>query len=90
VQTVLPLGNNTAIKLTTARYYTRAAARSRPRASSRTSWSRPVFARAGQCLRLREADLDKHPDQRQTGGNEDAGEGCPTGNGTNGDAAKSV
>jgi len=32
VQTILPLSNNTAIKLTTARYYTRADARSRRRA----------------------------------------------------------
>jgi hypothetical protein len=41
VQTIMPLANNTAIKLTTARYYTpEAAARSRPRASRRTSSSR--------------------------------------------------
>ena len=40
VQTVLPLPGNTAIKLTTARYYTPSAARSRPRASCRTSSSR--------------------------------------------------
>ena len=37
VQTILPLNNGTAIKLTTARYYTPGAAASRPRASRRTS-----------------------------------------------------
>ena len=39
VQTVLPLNNDRALKLTTALYYTPAAARSRPRASNRISSS---------------------------------------------------
>ncbi len=39
VQTVLPLNNDRALKLTTALYYTPTAARSRPRASTRTSAS---------------------------------------------------
>jgi carboxyl-terminal processing protease len=38
VQTVRPLGPDTGLKLTTARYYTPRASRSRPRASCPTSW----------------------------------------------------
>lgn len=41
VQTVLPLANDRALKLTTALYYTPTAARSRPRASCRTSKCAP-------------------------------------------------
>lgn len=61
VQTVLPLGNNTAIKLTTARYYT---------PSGRSIQAKgivpdivvedPVTANSDNTLRLREADLDRH------------------------------
>lgn len=61
VQTILPLGNNTAIKLTTARYYT---------PSGRSIQAKGIVpdivvedpATAGQdnLLRLREADLDHH------------------------------
>jgi len=62
VQTVLPLGNNTAIKLTTARYYT---------PSGRSIQAKGIVpdilvddpANAGRessVFRLREADLDKH------------------------------
>lgn len=62
VQTVLPLGNNTAIKLTTARYYT---------PSGRSIQAKGIVpdilvddpANAGRessLFRLREADLDKH------------------------------
>lgn len=63
VQTVLPLGNNTAIKLTTARYYT---------PSGRSIQAKGIVpdiivddpATAGHdaagFIRLREADLDKH------------------------------
>jgi len=40
VQTILPLGNNTAIKLTTAATTPRAVARSRPKASCPTSLSK--------------------------------------------------
>ena len=38
VQTILPLGDEGALKLTTARYYTPQAARFRPKASNPTSW----------------------------------------------------
>ena len=61
VQTVLPLGNNTAIKLTTARYYT---------PGGRSIQAKGIVpdilvedpASAGQdsAFRLREADLNKH------------------------------
>lgn len=61
VQTILPLGNNTAIKLTTARYYT---------PSGRSIQAKgivpdivaedPATAAFDSSLRLREADLAKH------------------------------
>jgi carboxyl-terminal processing protease len=61
VQTILPLGNNTAIKLTTARYYT---------PSGRSIQAKgivpdivvedPATAGFDNAFRLREADLDKH------------------------------
>jgi carboxyl-terminal processing protease len=61
VQTVLPLGNSTAIKLTTARYYT---------PSGRSIQAKgivpdilvedPAAGRENSIFRLREADLDKH------------------------------
>ncbi len=61
VQTILPLGNNTAIKLTTARYYT---------PGGRSIQAKgivpdivvedPAAAALDSPFRLREADLDKH------------------------------
>jgi carboxyl-terminal processing protease len=61
VQTILPLGNNTAIKLTTARYYT---------PSGRSIQAKgivpdivvedPSTAALESALRLREADLERH------------------------------
>lgn len=61
VQTILPLGNNTAIKLTTARYYT---------PSGRSIQAKgivpdiivedPAAAGVDNAFRLREADLDRH------------------------------
>ncbi len=61
VQTILPLGNNTAIKLTTARYYT---------PNGRSIQAKgivpdivvedPATASFDSTFRLREADLDKH------------------------------
>ncbi len=61
VQTILPLGNNTAIKLTTARYYT---------PNGRSIQAKgivpdivvedPATAGFDNAFRLREADLDKH------------------------------
>lgn len=57
VQTILPLGNNTAIKLTTARYYT-------PNGQSiQAKGITPDIADASakdESSRLREADLDRH------------------------------
>jgi carboxyl-terminal processing protease len=61
VQTILPLGNNTAIKLTTARYYT---------PSGRSIQAKgivpdivvedPATSSFDNAFRLREVDLDKH------------------------------
>ena len=58
VQTILPLGNNTAIKLTTARYYT---------PSGRSIQAKGITPdipldelNADKGLKLREADLTKH------------------------------
>jgi carboxyl-terminal processing protease len=61
VQTILPLGNNTAIKLTTARYYT---------PSGRSIQAKgitpdiivedPSFPTSDSSLRVREADLERH------------------------------
>lgn len=42
VQTILPLGNGTTVKLTTARYYTPAVAQSRPLALNPTLSSKPL------------------------------------------------
>src|SRR5690606_20780846 len=57
VQTILPLGNNTAIKLTTARYYT-------PNGQSiQAKGITPDILDASakdEFERLREADLDRH------------------------------
>jgi carboxyl-terminal processing protease len=61
VQTILPLGNNTAIKLTTARYYT-------PNGRSiqakgivpDIAVEEATIAEADQGLRMREADLERH------------------------------
>ncbi len=92
VQTILPLGNNTAIKLTTARYYT---------PGGRSIQAKgivpdivvedPATAGFDSSLRLREADLAKHLEngQAETGGNET---GKPSGktlpNEQNGNTAK--
>ena len=57
VQTIMPLGNNTAIKLTTARYYT---------PSGRSIQAKGIVPDvlvedpAAGLIRVREADLDKH------------------------------
>jgi carboxyl-terminal processing protease len=60
VQTILPLGNNTAIKLTTARYYT-----PNGRSIQATGIVPDIILDDGTAgrdpaLKLREADLDKH------------------------------
>ena len=71
VQTILPLGNNTAIKLTTARYYT---------PNGRSIQAKGIepdilveeatIAEADQALRMREADLERHlsnPSEKRIG-----------------------
>jgi len=64
VQTILPLGNNTAIKLTTARYYT---------PNGRSIQAKGITpdildgAAKDESLRLREADLDRHLSDGKTG-----------------------
>ncbi|MEW6314294.1 MAG: S41 family peptidase [Pseudomonadota bacterium] len=75
VQTILPLGNNTAIKLTTARYYT---------PSGRSIQAKGVTpdivvdeatvngTSTDPSLRLREADLDKHLSNDKPGKDEPA------------------
>ena len=67
VQTIMPLGNSTAIKLTTARYYTPSGARSRPRASRRTSGRGSRISR--RVARARSRPL-KHLRERQGNGRE--------------------
>ncbi|HZR02039.1 MAG TPA: S41 family peptidase [Burkholderiales bacterium] len=61
VQTILPLGNNTAIKLTTARYYT---PNGRSIQAKGITPDIPVeeatIAEADPALRMREADLERH------------------------------
>jgi len=59
VQTILPLGNNTAIKLTTARYYT---PKGRSIQAKGITPDIPLdeFANDRAALKLREADLTKH------------------------------
>ncbi len=59
VQTILPLGNNTAIKLTTARYYT---PKGRSIQAKGITPDIPLDDGAGDrtALKLREADLTKH------------------------------
>ncbi len=67
VQTILPLGNNTAIKLTTARYYTPSG-----RSIQATGIvpdivaEDPATAGMDSAFRLREADLDRHLSNGQT------------------------
>ncbi len=64
VQTIMPLGNNTAIKLTTARYYTPSGR------SIQALGITPdiVLEEPGAADRLREADLQRHLDNPQTNG----------------------
>jgi carboxyl-terminal processing protease len=70
VQTILPLGSNTAIKLTTARYYT-------PQGRSiQAKGITPDIPLAGPVdkaasLRLREADLSKHLSETKAGATAD-------------------
>ncbi len=61
VQTVLPLGNNTAIKLTTARYYTPGGRSIQAKGIVPDIVVEDPYSSAAEgALRLREADLDRH------------------------------
>lgn len=61
VQTVLPLGNNTAIKLTTARYYTPGGRSIQAKGIMPDILVEdPTTVAADNVFRLREADLEKH------------------------------
>lgn len=60
VQTILPLGNNTAIKLTTARYYTPNGRSIQAKGIVPDIPLEDVAADKTAALRLREADLAKH------------------------------
>jgi carboxyl-terminal processing protease len=61
VQTILPLGNNTAIKLTTARYYTPGGRSIQAKGIVPDILVEdPSTASLDNAFRLREADLDKH------------------------------
>ena len=93
VQTVLPLGSNTAIKLTTARYYT---------PGGRSIQAKGIVpdilvedpATAGQdnAFRLREADLNKHltNDKQSDEKPDNTDKNTPSSPHTKGDAAKPV
>ena len=61
VQTILPLGNNTAIKLTTARYYTPSGRSIQAKGITPDIPLEPPIDK-NAALRLREADLTKHLD----------------------------
>jgi carboxyl-terminal processing protease len=61
VQTILPLGNNTAIKLTTARYYTPSGRSIQAKGIvPDITVNDPATSGLDSALRLREVDLDKH------------------------------
>ncbi len=61
VQTILPLGNNTAIKLTTARYYTPGGRSIQAKGIVPDILVEdPATASLDNAFRLREADLDRH------------------------------
>src|SRR6478609_9180280 len=60
VQTILPLGNNTAIKLTTARYYTPNGRSIQAKGIAPDILLDDGTAGRDPALKLREADLDKH------------------------------
>jgi carboxyl-terminal processing protease len=68
VQTILPLGNNTAIKLTTARYYTPGGRSIQAKGIVPDILVEdPATAALDNAFRLREADLDRHlSNDRQT------------------------
>ncbi len=60
VQTIMPLGNNTAIKLTTARYYTPNGRSIQAKGITPDFIVEDPFNPSDQSLRVREADLGRH------------------------------
>lgn len=92
VQTVLPLGNNTAIKLTTARYYTPGGRSIQAKGIEPDILVEdPATAGQDNTFRLREADLNKHlandkPASEKPDNN--TGRSAPVMPDTNGDTTK--
>src|SRR5919206_4275341 len=72
VQTILPLGNNTAIKLTTARYYT---PNGRSIQAKGITPDIPLEDAADKGLKLREADLQRHLENGKADAKKDADKG---------------
>ena len=60
VQTIMPLGNSTAIKLTTARYYTPSGRSIQAKGITPDFIVEDPFNPSDQSLRMREADLGRH------------------------------
>jgi carboxyl-terminal processing protease len=89
VQTVLPLGNNTAIKLTTARYYTPGGRSIQAKGIVPDILVEdPSNSEQDNAFRLREADLDKHLVNDKPADAKTPAKAAPSNNGTNGDATK--
>ena len=91
VQTILPLGNNTAIKLTTARYYTPNGRSIQAKGIVPDILVEDPFASDG-ALHLREADLEKHLSNDKPSNDKPGvpGKNVHTPPATNGDATKSA
>ena len=93
VQTVLPLGNNTAIKLTTARYYTPGGRSIQAKGIVPDILVEdPATAGMDSAFRLREADLNKHltNDKQSDDKPDNASKVAPASSNTKGDAAKAA
>lgn len=93
VQTVLPLGNNTAIKLTTARYYTPGGRSIQAKGIVPDILVEdPSTSGMDKSFRLREADLDKHlsNDKPSDDKQESAAKTIPSTPNPKGDAAKTA
>ncbi|HEU0219948.1 MAG TPA: S41 family peptidase [Gallionella sp.] len=94
VQTVLPLGNNTAIKLTTARYYTPGGRSIQAKGIVPDILVEdPTTAGQDNTFRLREADLNKHLANDKLSGEKpdnNVGKNMPASPNTKADAAKPV
>ncbi len=71
VQTILPLGNNTAIKLTTARYYTPSGRSIQAKGIEPDIVVEDPANSDLEALRLREADLERHLSNGQDQGKKD-------------------